>query len=645
MAGAVLAMTTACSPDDYDLGAVTYKSEDLVESKAFSVTPDADNPNIIHLTSLVSGCTPVWDTPSGRSQSADWTISLPFAGDYTVTFGVITGAGTVWGAPYTFTVGQNDFGMLNDQIWTNIAGGVDENGVGNPKTWVPVDRSYGVGNCTCPIMYMNPDDVMNDGSGVTDIVFGGTNWSPNWDPGFVNWLILPTDPYMDSYMTFGLDADKGCTLEMFRGTESGGSAISGGFVLNIADASHPTITFTGGTYALHMESFDAVCDNYVNDIKILECTPYLLQLATMRTNDEGEWWIVWNYIAKDVQDGLVEIPAEGPDLLGNTEPVLPSYDNLEESLFTIVGDDATYVATAATYLFNDEVPYDYYWWNGSDGITAWQSMNLYGNSALAPAYGAAEDFSLTLTRETGAAVIETADNTINTTFTVSENTITFADEITLLTNDNGVAISGTEFTVLKCSPLDEELIIGVPAGTNNNGTVNKYLCVNLTPKSISGGTTGPTEIAVDNSLLNCYIEADDHYRIELYNPWSDKTWPIDISRIKLKKNQTMKITFSLSGITWKDDATPKALLANNIEGLGFSWPENGGGFENGVEVNKSGETTLTLTNTTGSTVTFEDSSCITICISCKNLAESPVDENGLLVPEQVTATINSFTIE
>ncbi|MCS2440524.1 hypothetical protein NXX09_04365 [Bacteroides uniformis] len=92
---------------------------------------------------------------------------------------------------------------------------------------------------------------------------------------------------------------KGCTVELHRVAASGTTDATGTFNLNVSDPKRPVISFYGGTYSLHNEGFDDVCSNYTNDIKIIECTPYLLQVATMRTNSEGPWWLVWNFISEE----------------------------------------------------------------------------------------------------------------------------------------------------------------------------------------------------------------------------------------------------------------------------------------------------------------------------------------------------------
>lgn len=99
---AVLALlVAACSPDDYSLGDKNITSDDLVEGLAYTLTHDSSNPNIVYLKSLLpSSYTTLWDTPQGRSQEAEMTLKMPFAGDYQVRMGVETPGGVVYG-PYT----------------------------------------------------------------------------------------------------------------------------------------------------------------------------------------------------------------------------------------------------------------------------------------------------------------------------------------------------------------------------------------------------------------------------------------------------------------------------------------------------------------------------------------------------------------
>ncbi len=647
-AAGLLAITSACSDDDYSLGSTTVTPEQLVQGQAFEVKPDAERPNVIHLTSKMKGMTALWTTPQGRSQSSDYTIDLPFAGDYEVTFGVMTPAGPVYGNPYTFNVPENDFSMLSDDIWTNLAGGVDENGNNTPKKWVPMDKSYGVGYGSSPMMYLDPDHVNNDGVENKDLMLGSDNWTPNWDPGFQSWLIPADDPYMDSYMIFGLDAVNGCTLTQMRKTSSGEETVTGTFTLNISDPKRPTITFNGGTYAMHSAGMDGACSNYTQDIKIIECTPYVLQFATMRTNSEGAWWLIWNFVAADVKDGVVTIPT-GPELVEEAAPEFPVYEDyyrndiLEELLFTVPGNDVTYVASSITYHLDADMPYDILQWDGT-GANKWVAQELYGTVDL-PEYDGVDEWSLTLTRSGLSAVIANTTYTgytndeFKTTFTAADGKVTFADDVTLLASGNA-KIAGREFVVFTCN-TDDGLILGAPYGTDQNGVVNRYIVLNLKPEAVGGAVTGPTVLEVNNdNVATCMnLEADKYLRIPLYNCYAgkdDSYWPVDPTKLKLKKNQTLSVSLTITGIDWT--GTPKAVICANAANS-YGWDASAySSSPFATDLNTSGETVLTFTNETGATYSFYGADAIEISIDLAANASS-TDLSNCVV------TINSVTIE
>ena len=606
---AALIGLSSCQPDEYSLGGSQYTVDDLQQGLNYSVKPDAENPNIIHLSTSVTGVTPVWILTDGStSQKSSLDLNLPFAGEYSVTFGVSTSAGVIYGEPYKFTIVGNDFTMLSDDLWGYLAGGV-----GKTKTWVPVDKDYGVGSCTGPVMYCNPDDVLNDGSGSTNI--GIDNFKPNWDPGFQDWLIPATDAYMDSYMTFGLDATNGCTLQMYRG-ESGekgsstGTEISGTFSLNLNDAKHPVVSFNGGTYSLHNTGFDAVCDNYTKDIKIVRLTPYILQLATMRTNSEGAWWLIWNFIAKDVQTGDVVIPTEAQDITP-TDVVAIDDLNLAESLFQQDIDGVTANLSAVTYNIA-ETPYGFYWWNG--GSAAWEASSEedYGNKAWYPTATPVEDFALVLTKKSdGTYAFEEEVSGNKGTFKISGNTLKFSAPVTFF-SAGGDDFTTDELIVTKANSTDNEFNFSIVNETNSTNQVTKYKYVNLTQKSVGGGgTTGPVEIKVDQSKVNWGFgdTGGKAVRITIYSTWGGPTDAVDISKMKLKKGKTLNVSFKItSGLTWNADAQPLAMLRHNVDGLGVgsSWTY----FTEAdvVKVNKDGVTTISLTNNTGSTADFSSGS-------------------------------------
>lgn len=636
-----LFITSACMPEEHSLGGVTYVSDDLVHGIAYQVTVDGNN---VTLESLIDGAVALWETPQGRSQSSTMKIALPFAGTYSVTFGILTDAGPVYGAPYSFEVTENDFGMLSDEIWSNLAGGVESS-----RKWVPIDGAYGIGRCTGPMMYMSPTDVKNDGSGLTELLFGSDNWNSNWDPGMPDWLIGPGDPYLDSYMTFGLSATDGCTAEVFRNDADGGTKMNGKFVLNVSNPKQPLITFDG-CYSLHNAGFDSVCDNYTTNLHIIECTPYLLQIATMRTNSEGPWWLVWNFISEEAKNDPSLLPKEESGLLTTIPVAEPEYEDLASELFKISGSGAYYQATATTYLMNEDAPYDWMWWNEATG--AWESNGFdsvddYGKN-WTPAFDKAGDFEMLLGTTATEGKYTCAVDTLNTTFTIEGNKLVFADEVTLLSASNDyttVEIKGTEFTVMKVSADDAVVVLGVPAGTDASGAVNRYLCANLVIKPISS-ETGPVAVVFDNEALGAYFETNANafqYRFDLYNPWGSGSPMIDITKAKLKKNQKLVVKFKAEGLQWKEGVTSTKLTIcdNAIVNL---WGADAFAHETAQTVSTgSSEFTVELVNNTGSSVNFEGVSCLSVCLLAEGL-EGPLDEEGAFDASQVTCEVLSVEI-
>lgn len=629
-------LLAACTPDSFSFGDKTYSAEDLVAPDAYTVTI---NGNKVTLESKVSGCTPLWVTPNGRSQEQSLTIELPFAGDYEVTFGVETPGGVVYGNPYQFNLAQNDFSLLSDEKWFLLADKDYKTGdelpdaatlsAGIKKRWYPCDGDYGIGRCTGPVMYITPYDPDGDGvydaadeANVTykDIVFGSANWKPNWDPGFQSWLIPETDPYMDSYMEFSMDAKNGCVATMYRG-ESGtkgsstGTNMVGKFNLNLTDKTKPLATFTD-CYSMHNTGFDEVCSNYTTDIQIIELTPYLLQIATKRTNSEGNWYICWNFVSEDVIKTKGEcIPKEESGLLEKVDPVLPTFNNIMTDLFTAEIGGNTYVGSTTTFKLDTEKPYDFWWWNASADVQKWQPIidGKY-NSTWAPAAGDdIEDFEMTINKASdGTLNYECGD--VSGKVTIVNGVMTFDKDISILTtsSDNRtIAVKGKVFTILE-NTAAETLTIGVPESTDENGYVNSYLVANLTYKKIStGGETGPTKVSIDSSTIPEHMWIENGALRLAFWSYGDSGSGIltDVGSVKLKKNQTISVTFKISGVTWSQ--TPKcALIDNNIK---TTWEQGCYDLDDAVTVNVDGETTVSLYNNTGSTQTFK-STCLDLSI-------------------------------
>ena len=668
LAALAMFLMASCSPEDFGFGKKTYSPEDLVEGKAYTVTVEG---NVVKLESKISDCTPLWVTPSGRSTQQSLNLDLPFAGDYEVTFGVETPGGIVYGDPYKFNLAQNDFSLLSDDKWFLLADKEYKTGdplpdaatlsAGVSKKWYPCDANYNIGRCTGPVMYCYPYDPDGDGEGYTaddeangtykDILFGSANWKPNWDPGFQSWLIPETDPYMDSYMTFSMDAQNGCVATMYRG-ESGskgastGTNMVGKFNMNLSDKTKPTITFND-CYAMHNTGFDEVCSNYTQDIQIIELTPYLLQLVTKRTNSEGNWYIVWNFVSEEVRESHGTcIPKADQDLIEKVGPTLPTFDNIETDLFKTEIGGVEYVGSQMTYTLNADAPYDFLWWNGSPNVKAWESVvgGKY-NETWAPkvADSDLDAFELIIKKDEGKYKYECGDKSGNVT--IQDGKLVFDKEISVVaasSTKRSIVVKGKEFVILANEP-GESLTIGIPETKDENGKVNSYLVANLAYKKVTTGPEGPTVVKVDNNKLNVYLEQKNYFRIELYNPWGDKEWPIDVSTLKMKKDQTLSMTFKVEGLTWNEDAKPKAVLCQNFDNAG--WETGCFDLDYAVEFNKNGETTVTWKNTTGKTVTFKGNSCITMTLQLNGYGTAPVDAEGNLDTSKVKATVTSLTIQ
>ncbi|NDV94913.1 hypothetical protein D0T84_08285 [Dysgonomonas sp. 521] len=282
----MVVLLSACSPDDHSLGAVDVTPDDLVEGIAYTVTHDASNPNIIHLKSLMgSGYTSLWETPQGRSQKQEMTLKMPFPGTYTVTFGVQTRSGVVYGEPVTFTVDDFYAGFVTHELWTMLTGGV-----GASKTWIPDNGKYGL--ASGEISYADP---------------GGTvewnNWTSNWDPAAGQ---TADDAIWNSSMTFDLINGANVTVD---DQSSGGSGLTTGtFML---DTDGHTITFTDAEL-LHTAGWDNMTSDWKRNLKILNLTENQLRVGILRekaTSGEDPWWIIWNFVSKDYADNY-EAPAQ-----------------------------------------------------------------------------------------------------------------------------------------------------------------------------------------------------------------------------------------------------------------------------------------------------------------------------------------------
>lgn len=324
----VIILFSACTPEQYDLGVKDVTPDDLVEGLAYTITHDADNPNIIYLESKMGDdYTPLWEHPQGRSQDKKITLKIPFEGVYSVTFGVQTRGGVVYGEPTTFTIEEFYAGFVTNELWTLLTGGV-----GASKTWIPDNGQYGL--ASGEISYADP-------SGTVE----WNNWSANWDPGAGYTIGDGENPIWESSMTF--DLINGANVLVDDRSSGGTGQKKGSFMLNTDEH---TITFTD-VDLLHTAGWNKMTSNWRKDLKILTMTENQLRIGILREKDtsgEDPWWIIWNYVDKEYADNF-EAPAQ------EIFPTLP--DDWRDYV-----EPKTNLVT--TYKLSDDTPFD---WCNLDG--------------------------------------------------------------------------------------------------------------------------------------------------------------------------------------------------------------------------------------------------------------------------------------
>ena len=282
---------TACTPKDYELGALADKS-----TLKFSITPDSKEPNMIILKSLTPGVTPQWVTPFGRSIRVQDTVKIAFAGTYKFVYGVESAGGLVQADTVTINVVNNNFSYVNDPLWTNLTGGV-----GSQKTWRLDYGSYG--KAAGPLTYCGPLTTWTEWqAGKADI-----GWAPAWKDN--TWIISADD--QASRMTFSLKGGA------FLTTHKVGEGVdeSGSFMLN---TTNHTISTTNATI-LRSTGFIANATNWNTNLVILTLTADQLMVGVRRTNSEGDYLYVWNFVSEDYANTYV------PPVVKYAEPIKSSF--------------------------------------------------------------------------------------------------------------------------------------------------------------------------------------------------------------------------------------------------------------------------------------------------------------------------------
>lgn len=361
---------TACQPDEYELGDLLKKEE-----LKYSITQDASDPNAIVLQAQNPGHQPFWITPMGRSTLAQDTVRIPFEGEYSFVYGVISAGGVVQADTFKLNLTTTNLNYVNDPLWTLLSGGV-----GKEKTWIWDNGSYGL--APGPLSYADPS---------VDQEF--QNYSANWDPG--NMPPGSTDENMgwNSTMTFSLKNGAFFSAVKYNegGTEENPKLESGTYFLNV---NSKTLDIVDANL-LRPDNYIENASNWNTAIKVLELTENQLRVAIMRTNDEGPWYYILSYVSKDYADNYD--PGDVPD----PEPQLPA--DWKEEVSQVV-------STTITWKLSTKNPLDWAYLDGSR-MNGWNAPEDYPDWLGTPDPSVYEGFSLVMNSADGTVVYTAPDGT------------------------------------------------------------------------------------------------------------------------------------------------------------------------------------------------------------------------------------------
>lgn len=254
---------TACTPEDYQMGALMDKS-----ALKFSVTTDPSNPNKFILESQTPNAQPYWVTPVGTSLRMADTIVIPFPGKDTIYYSVESAGGLAKADPYVFDVTTIDANYVSGPMWTNLTGGI-----GQSKTWVlDLDANGKSKYFTSPFY------------------FGGTGWE--WDPNFsdIGWAGVSAGDY--GTMTFDLKGNANFSSDNKMFPELSGK---GKFML-FPDKKQ---LITYGAQVLHDKAQGGGVANWNARMTIKTLDADHMQLIAYK---DANNWLIYNYITKNYYD-------------------------------------------------------------------------------------------------------------------------------------------------------------------------------------------------------------------------------------------------------------------------------------------------------------------------------------------------------
>ncbi len=295
----------ACTPEKYELGAIDVEAANIKQGTSYTIEHDPANPNIIHLTSLMdSRYTPLWQHPQGRSQEKKVTLNMAFPGTYDVVFGVQTRGGIVYGDTATFEVENFYAGFVDNELWTFLSGGVDQE-----KIWyLDLDAQGSSKYFLGPMYFYGTADswaTVTEGKTVE-----GDSW--NWKPEYKSntWLMAAGDY---GTMTFSLKGGANVVVDhkmlANRGLQRG---------TYMLDTDNYTMRMNGAM-PLHNRERDTHVVDW-GDIRIMSLTEDYMQLGVLRDkalSGEDPAYLVYNFVSKAYYENALQAQRNASARRGN----------------------------------------------------------------------------------------------------------------------------------------------------------------------------------------------------------------------------------------------------------------------------------------------------------------------------------------
>ncbi len=492
---------SACQPDKFELGEL-LKKEDL----NFTIVQDSEDPNAVMLEAKNSGCQPFWVTPMGRSTKTQDTIRLPFEGEYSFIYGIITRGGVLQADTFKVTITTTNLSYVSDPLWNLLTGGV-----GEEKTWYLDLNAEGESRYfEGPLYFYGTDDswaTVTEGKVVEGDVW---NWQADW-PG--NQWIMPEGDY--GSMTFSLKGNAEIVVDhkMLDRLETGT------FFL---DAGGKTIKMTDAT-PLHDAGREGQVIDW-NNMRLMSLTENAMQLAVLRdealSGDDAALF-VYNYISKEYYDNWV--PADLPE--PEPEPQLPL--DWEKDISQIV-------LTTISWKLSEENPLD---WANLDGsrMNDWSKPEDYPDWLGKPNPSVYGGFSLTMNSADGTVIYTAPDGTIEEgTYTLdSKGIFTFENISPSFSIIDWARFELTAQNQLRILSIEKDVmgkVTGMWLGAlSSDPNKNEYNAYHLVPFIEGGSDESDPGENIKNMLTAKTWKLDSERSYDVATSWGAEQGPVIFS--------------------------------------------------------------------------------------------------------------------